>query len=142
MELNYIDTSFLVPFYLPEPSSEKVESKLLSLPVGSLIISPLVQAEFASLLSRKCRVKEIKKSDAREIMEVFDSHLKEGAFVLVAISVEDFDRAIHWMMSFKYNLKAPDAIHLAVAFRKKAAFLTLDTTLAEVAKKIGIKVKA
>jgi len=50
MDVHYIDTSFLAPYYLPEAASETVERKLRSLPEGSLVISPLVRVEFASLL--------------------------------------------------------------------------------------------
>ena len=58
-ELHYVDTSYLAPYYLPEANSEVVEKGLLRLPPGSLVVSPLVRAEFASLLSRKCRAKEM-----------------------------------------------------------------------------------
>ena len=77
-DLHYIDTSYLAPYYLPEVRSEVVERRLLKLPVGSLVISPLVRSEFASLLSRKSRTKEMDGADARRTMTALDTHLAAG----------------------------------------------------------------
>lgn len=141
MELHYIDTSYLVPFYLPEPQSDIVEKNLLRLPKGTIIVSHLVYAEFASLLSRKYLTKEISEADARRVMNAFESHLLTGAIGLVPIQSEDFQRAITWIMSLRHPLRAPDALHFAVAFRKGAVFWTLDRQLYRVAKTLGLHTK-
>jgi predicted nucleic acid-binding protein len=83
-DLHYIDTSYLAPYYLPEVSSEVVERKLLKHPVGSLVISPLVRSEFASLLSRKSRTKEMDAADARRTMTALDTHLAAGMLRMVS----------------------------------------------------------
>ena len=85
MGVHYIDTSFLAPYYLPEVASAAVESKLRSLPEGSLLISPLVRAEFASLLSRKVRVREMDETDARRAMNALDRHLNLGSLRMINI---------------------------------------------------------
>jgi predicted nucleic acid-binding protein len=98
MELHYIDTSYLAPFYLPEANSERVEKNLLSLPRGSVAISPLVRAEFASLLSRKCRTREMNEPDAHRTLSALDRHLATGAIHMIHIGLEDFQKATEWIM--------------------------------------------
>lgn len=138
MSLNYIDTSYLAPFYLPEANSATVEKKLLNMSRGSIVISLLVRAEFASLLSKKTRMKEIDESDARGAMMALDRHLSTKAFHMVAITVQDFDQATEWIMTMRHPLRAPDALHLAIAARQGAVFWTLDSRLAKIAKWVGL----
>jgi len=137
-ELHYVDTSYLAPYYLPEANSEVVEKRLLKLPAGSLVVSPLVRAEFASFLSRKCRAKEMGESDARRTMTAFDRHVGAGSLRMVSILSSDFQQATEWIMAMKHALRAPDALHLAVAARQNAFLWTLDRGLAKAAKWIGL----
>ena len=141
MELHYIDTSFLVPYYLPESTSETVEKKLRRLPGGSLVISPLVRAEFASLLSRKFKAKEMDEADAHRTLTALDRHLDTEALRMISIIVTDFRQATEWIMAMKHSLRAPDAIHLAAAARHDAVFWTLDQALAKAAKWVGLKTR-
>jgi len=140
-DLHYIDTSYLVPYYLPEANSEMVEKKLLKLPAGSIMISPLVRAEFASLLSRKYRTKEMTEADARRVMTTLDRHLNIGALRLTSIDSCDFKKATEWIMTMKHSLRAPDALHLAVAARHDAVFWTLDKARARAARWAGLKTR-
>jgi predicted nucleic acid-binding protein len=141
MHLHYIDTSYLAPYYLLEPNSEIVEKKLVRLPGGSAVISPLVRAEFASLLSRKCRAKEMAEADARRTITALDRHLSEGMLRMVSVAARDFEQATEWIMAMKQPLRAPDAIHLAVAARQDAVLWTLDRALARAAKWIGLETR-
>lgn len=137
-QLHYVDTSYLVPYYLPEANSDVVEKRLLKLPVGSLVISSLVRAEFASLLSRKCRAKEMGQADARRTMTAFDRHLGSGSLRMISILSSDFQQATEWIMAMQHALRAPDALHLAVAARQDAVCWTLDRGLAKAARWIGL----
>jgi len=128
-EHHYIDTSFLAPYYLPEASSDAVEKKLQKLPGGSLVISPLVRAEFASLLCRKCREREMDRSGTRRVMTALDRHLEEGVWRVVAIGLRDFEKATEWIMAMKYPLRAPDALHIAVEARPRRCFLDIGSGL-------------
>ena len=141
MALHYIDTSYLAPFYLPEAISEAVEKKLLKLPVGFIVISPLVRAEFASLLSRKFRMKEMNQADAHRAMMALDRHLHTESIRMVAIGGQDFQQATEWIMTMAHPLRAPDALHLSVAARQDAVFWTLDQRLAKAARRIGLETR-
>lgn len=140
-DLNYIDTSYLAPYYLPEANSDVVEKKLLKLPAGSLVISPLVRSEFASLLCRKSRMKEMDTADVRRTMTAVDTHVAAGILRMLAVWSSDFERATEWIMAMKHPLKPPDALHLAVAARENAVFWTLDKALARAARWAGLKTR-
>jgi predicted nucleic acid-binding protein len=141
-DLHYIDTSFLAPYYLPEASSEAVESALRNLPPGSLLISPLVRTELASLLARKCGGKEMAPSDARRAMQALDAHVGNGVLRVAALGARHFERATEWIMAMKHPLRAPDAVHLAVAAGQDAVFWTLDKALARAAKWVGLTTRS
>ena len=113
--------------------------KLVKLAGGSVVISPLVRAEFACLLARKCRAKEMDETDARRTMSALDRHLSTGSIRMVSISSRDFEQASEWIMAMKHPLRAPDAVHLAVAVRQGAVLWTLDRELSRAAKWIGLK---
>jgi predicted nucleic acid-binding protein len=140
-DLHYIDTSYLAPYYLPEADSDVVERKLVKLPVGSLVISPLVRSEFASVLSRKSRTREMDAADSRRTMTALDTHLAAGILRMVSVGPRDFERATEWIMAMRHPLRAPDALHLAVAAREDAVFWTLDKALARAAKWVGLKTR-
>jgi predicted nucleic acid-binding protein len=140
-DLHYIDTSYLAPYYLPEANSDVVERKLVKLPVGSLVISPLVRSEFASVLSRKSRTREMDAADSRRTMTALDTHLAAGILRMVSVGPRDFERATEWIMAMRHPLRAPDALHLAVAAREDAVFWTLDKALARAAKWVGLKTR-
>jgi predicted nucleic acid-binding protein len=44
-------------------------------------------------------------------------------------------------MAMQHLLRAPDALHLAVATRQNAVFWTLDKTLAKAAKWVGLRTR-
>jgi len=137
--VHYIDTSFLVPYYLPEAASSAVQSKLQSLPEGSLIVSPLVRTEFASLLSRKVRAREMNEADARRTMSALDRHISKESLRLVPIISRDFTQATEWIMTMNHSLRAPDALHLAVTARQDAVLWTLDKSLGSAATQLGLE---
>ncbi len=56
---------------------------------------------------------------------------------MVSILSSDFQQATEWIMAMKHALRAPDALHLAVAARQDAV-LTLDRGLAKAAKRVGL----
>ena len=77
--------------------------------------------------------------DARRTMTALGRHLGAGSFRMVSIGSRDFEQATEWIMAMKHSLRAPDAVHLAVAARQDAVLWTLDRGLARAARWIGLK---
>jgi predicted nucleic acid-binding protein len=89
-------------------------------------------------LARKARAKEIDGSDARRAIMALDRHVRSDAIRMVSIISQDFEQATEWIMAMRHPLRVPDALHLAVAARRDAAFWTLDHRLASTAKWVGL----
>lgn len=136
----YCDTSFVATLVLPEAASDAVEAFVQQLPPGELAVSHWVCVEFASLIARRARLKELTGRQAKDIHREFDQMLDES-FEVVAPQAEDFNLAVAMLQRYKSGLRAGDALHLAIASNHNAArFLTLDKTLIRAAR--GFKIQA
>jgi len=62
-ETGYVDTSILGAYYCPEPLSAAAEDALRQFKTP--VISVLSEVEFCSLISKKCRLKELKERQAK-----------------------------------------------------------------------------
>ena len=133
----YFDTSVVVAFYCPEPLSDKAERALRH--AKTLIISPLVEVELASAVSRKVRERSVAVTDAARIIAEFKTHVDQGVFQMVSISSIHFSCAFHWLSSFITPLRTFDAIHCAVASQANETIITADAGLARSAKILHVK---
>ena len=132
----YIDTSVLVAYYLPEPLSERAERALRR--AGTPSISPLVELEFASVLGRKVRARELAPAAARAALEQFRAHQEEGLYRRLEIGTTDYDQARRWVEAFGPPLRTLDALHLSVAALAGARLLTADAQLARAARALRV----
>jgi len=132
----YIDTSVLVAYYLPEPLSERAERALLR--GGTPSISPLVGLEFASVLARKVRARELAPTAARSALEQFRTHQEAGLYRRLEIGGAHYEQARRWMESFRPPLRTLDALHLSVAAGAGATLLTADKQLARAARALRL----
>ena len=131
--IRYIDTSVLVAYYLPEPLSERAERALRR--GGTPAISPLVELEFASVLARKVRARELAPAAA---LEQFRAHQDEGLYRRLEIGSAHYDQARRWVEAFRPPLRTLAALHLSVAAAAGAALLTADVRLARAARALHL----
>lgn len=129
----YIDTSVLGAYYCPEALSEVAERALRQ--ITAPVISLLSEVEFASLLSRKRRLKELSERDARGILDLFDTHVAEGLYRRIALSSDHYLKARQLIASKIGSLHALDALHLAAAISESLPLMTADRDLAKAAKR-------
>ena len=135
----YLDTSLLPPFYWPEPLSETVQTLLNDFETP--FISHWVKVEFASALAMRVRMGQECADSAKAVTALFQAHLNEGIYELLPIVQKDYDLACAWMSEFNTPLRAPDALHLAVAHNNACLLLTADIKMAESAQKLGVKAR-
>ena len=134
----YLDTSFLTPLFREEPVSERIEGFLATVPAGTLAISQWTRVEFASVIARDVRMKTLDTVTAHKLIEAFDSLADHSLHVLVAVAA-DFDLAHDFVAEFTTQLRAPDALHIAIAHNHGIEeILTLDDGLIFAARKIKI----
>ena len=134
----YLDTSFLVPYFVSEESSEKVEAYLRGLEGEELVLSAWTATEFVSALGLKVRTKQLDKPAASAALAAF-RELGEGYFNWLAVSPGDFKAASAYLEKWNLGLHAGDALHLAVAKSNGAKkLLTLDQRMLKAARALRI----
>ena len=134
----YLDTSFLTPLFREEATSSKVAAFLASQPVGTLAVSKWTSVEFTSLISRDARMGALTVAQTRKLIAEFDAMVADALIVLTPTAY-DFTLAQQYVANFSTRLRAPDALHLAIAHNNDAEFVaTLDDGMLVAAKKLKL----
>lgn len=132
-ESAYVDTSVLGAYYCPEALSDAAEAALLRL--KEPCISPLTEVEFASLITRKRRLRELNEREAAEVLRLFGQHVADGHYRRLSLGAEHFLRARDLLVSMTSALTTLDALHLSVALSAGLPLLTADRELARAARR-------
>ena len=134
----YLDTSFLVPLFREEAASRKVADFVSRQAAGKLAVSKWACVEFVSHVSRDVRMGEMSAIEGSGLVEEFDATIATS-FVVLAPNSYDFDQAQEYVAHFSTHLRAPDALHLAIAQNNGAEFVaTLDEGMLAAARKLKI----
>jgi uncharacterized protein len=131
-----IDTSALVPLFVQEARTAQVRS-FVTQADAALVVSDLARAEFASAIARRWRMREFSEGQAGRYFAIFDDWIIANAET-ASISDTDLQRANNWIRRLVLNLRAPDAIHLAICHRLQATILTFDTEMGQAARNLDI----
>ena len=134
----YLDASVLLPTLIAEPSTEAVYDRL-GVYDRELLISDFAAAEVASALSRLVRMALLTGADASARLADFDAW-RAAMSLPVDIRASDARLAYIYVRRFDLRLRAPDALHLAIALRLDATLMTLDRRLATAARELGLAV--
>jgi predicted nucleic acid-binding protein len=129
----YVDTSVLGAYYCPEPLSGAAEAALLKL--QEPCISALTEVEFASLIARKRRLKQLSEREAGEVLRLFGQHVAEGYYRRLSLGAEHFLRARDLIASMASALSTLDGLHLSVALAAGIPLLTADRDFARAARR-------
>jgi uncharacterized protein len=135
----YLDTSVLLPTLIAEPSTQAVYDCLGAVN-RELLVSDFAAAEVASALSHLVRMELLAGADAFARLEDFDAW-RATMSLPVDIGAADARLAYIYARRFELRLRAPDALHLAIARRLDATLVTLDRRLASAARELGIVVE-
>jgi hypothetical protein len=136
---SYLDTSILLPTLIAEPTTEAVYD-CLGADRQVLLISDFAAAEVASALSRLVRMALLTDADASARLADFDAW-RAAMSLRVEIAASDARLAYIYARRFDLALRAPDALHLAIARRLDATLVTLDRRLATAARELGVAVE-
>ena len=136
---SYLDTSVLLPTLIAKPTTEAVYD-CLGADGQELLISDFAAAEVASALSRLVRMALLTDADASARLADFDAW-RAAMSSPVDITASDARLAYIYARRFDLGLRAPDALHLAIARRLDATLVTLDRRLATAACELGVAVE-
>jgi uncharacterized protein len=138
----YFDTSFIVPYILPEATSGRVQRFFSEHHADELAISDWTRVEFFSMLAREVRGGGLPEQAAREADERFEATMTQS-FLVVLPDRNDFNLCKRYLAQFDTGLRSGDAMHLAVAANHGAQMVyTLDKKLLRAGKMFGLPVSS
>ena len=133
-----MDASILVPLFLNDPFSRRAE-EFLSLRKPVAVVSDFAAAEFSSVLSRRVRTKENSEAEVRSAFQDFDQWIASTA-QCIECEPADVRRADQFLRRLNLTLRAPDAIHIAIAQRIGAELVTFDVRMIASARALDVSV--
>jgi predicted nucleic acid-binding protein len=132
----YLDASVIVPLITIDHLSVRarvfMESKR---PV--LLVSDFACVEFASAIARKLRLKELTSALAMEVLGKFDVW-RQAETTSMQLQPDDISNAASFIRRLDLTLRAPDAMHIAMARRAGADLATFDKKMADSALVLGV----
>jgi predicted nucleic acid-binding protein len=134
----YLDASVLVALFFTDDPFNARAYELVKENPDSLVVSDFASAEFASVVSRHVRTRDITPALARKTFGDFDRWIETTE--RAAIAPPDISAAEAYLRRLNLNLRAPDAIHLAATQRLQVEFATFDKALAACARALKISV--
>lgn len=138
----YLDTSVLVPLFVPEPLSAQLRHWFDGQSDKTFAISDWTLTEFSSAMGIKVRDKGLKSDQARKACALMDQ-LARNSFRVITPTRPHFSRATEWLNQHGLGLRAGDALHLAIADLEQAAcFQTFDRRLLDIGRRLKIRAAA
>jgi uncharacterized protein len=135
----YFDTSFLVGLFVDFDAFAKSAEVIYVDADDPLLVSDFAAAEFSSVIARLMRMDLVPEDEARAIFSRFDTWRTRSAQAANVAGI-DVQTATALARRLDLNIRAPDAINLAIAQRLGASIATFDRRMARNAGVLGIAV--
>lgn len=131
----YLDTSVLMSLFQTDKHTERASAWIEG--VDAFVMSSWTLTEFSSALAVRTRMRNLRDRDRREFELQLDQWLR-GRVVLSVVGGDMMEA--RRLVKNDVRLRAPDALHLALAARHGCSLATLDEDMAAVARDIGLTV--
>jgi hypothetical protein len=129
----------VVPLFLPEATSDRIERFLSRKHAAPLAISHWTRVEFSSALAREVRMGALRSKAAIKADAEF-AEITAESFVVLLPTTDDYDLAREFLGRYKIGLRAGDALHLAIASNNRAtAVYSLDKAFLAAGRRLGLK---
>lgn len=138
--MHYLDTSAIVAALTEEAATVRMRTWLEQHTDNSLAISDWTLAEVPSALSLKVRTGALPIDERNEVLSFWRGSLL-ATFARLNVTAADFEIAGSFAERQDLNLRASDALHIAVAYAAGATLVTLDKRMADAAVACGVVVK-
>jgi len=140
--MRYLDTSLLVPLFIREPISAEVGAWLADIGPAELAVSDWGLTEFSSAASIKTRTRQIDDAMRARVQTDFREFVHSRVRRVLPVLSADFHQAAEFCDRWEIGLRAGDALHLAVAARCGLTVCSLDRTMLEAARVVGVAVES
>jgi hypothetical protein len=134
----YLDTSLLVSALTNEVETAAVQDWLARQDSRELTISDWVMTEFSSALSIKLRTGQLGMEHRSAALAML-TRLTADTFGILPVERASFRTAARLADQHTLNLRAGDALHLAICADQGATLCTLDRRLGEAAPLVGVE---
>jgi predicted nucleic acid-binding protein len=134
----YVDTSVLVSALTNEADTTLSQTWLAKQETSELTISDWTVTEFASALSIKLRTGGLNAQHRAAALSTF-TRLSAESLRVLQVTHEDFRAAARYADQSQINLRAGDALHLAICANHGARLCTLDRRLGKAASQVGVE---
>ena len=134
----YVDTSVLVSALTREADTNRSQAWLAEQQPSELTISDWTVTEFASALSLKSRAGGLGADHCAAALAAF-TRLSAESLQVLAVARENFRAAARYAAQSQLNLRAGDALHLAICSSHGAQLCTLDRRMAHAALQVGVE---
>jgi predicted nucleic acid-binding protein len=135
----YLDTSVLVGALTPDAATPRIQQWLSERPAGELVISGWVVTELASALSIKVRTGTLDLAQRAEVLSTWQ-RLQADHLHVSDVTQSHFEKAARFADQHDLQLRAGDALHLAIAASAGHRLATLDKRMAAAAPRLGVPV--
>ena len=136
----YLDTSVLISALTREADTATTQDFLSHQDPEDLVISDWVVSEFSSALAIKLRTGQLNLDHRAAALSAFAGLVAETLLVL-PVPRAAFHTAARFADQAALNLRAGDALHLAICAEHGANLCTLDRRLADAAPLLGVPVR-
>ncbi len=134
----YLDASILASLFVADAFSDQASS-LLAAAAADVLISDFAATEFSSVIARQVRMGRLSVERAREGFADFDVWNARAGQKVATLSA-DIQAAGTLIRRLDLNIRAPDALHIAVALRLGATLATFDRQMSQNAQSLGLEV--
>ncbi len=101
-----------------------------------MVVSDLAAAEVSSAVARKVRMGQLSMDEGRAVFATFDAWVASETD-RAQLSPNDVPVADGFIRRLDLTLRAPDAMHIAMALRLGATLATFDKAMEESARALG-----
>ncbi|WP_376100320.1 type II toxin-antitoxin system VapC family toxin [Roseomonas sp. CCTCC AB2023176] len=110
----------------------------------ALVVSYFAAAELSAVITREVRMRPMTRQAGHDAFDAFDEWRRQDTEPAVltpaVLTPAEVSLATVWLRRLDVNLRAPDALHLAMASRLALPVLTCDKAMATAARALGMEV--
>ncbi len=136
----YVDTSVVVQLIVDDVHTARAETMYLH-NSGRILLGDFAAAAFASVISRRVRVGSLSTDEGRAAFTKLDQWMISDAYSVTMTSV-DITTAPNFPRRLDLNLRAPDAVHIAICRRIGAVLANFDDKMTAAARALDVEIAA
>lgn len=134
----YLDTSVLVPLFVPDVESASARRCLIQGAKAPLAISDWSLTEFASAIGIRVRERALRARQGHQVCSAMRD-LAQSSLVTFSPTRDDFERAAGYLEQHELGLRAGDVLHLAIAQARGGRIVySFDRKFVTAGRKLGI----